>query len=171
MLRVRCLGWTRKETSKEAKLHGRQCPLHASLRVTSFRGLSLDASQTWFRLLFFAFPRGKSIARHRGGFTRPSAERAHYTKPPRPKQARRFQKSAMANPTPTTQTETPYSYIVSLGRSTLSFQITHVLLESNRALQNKPGSVSSSRNASTLRMSSATSYTTLLPSSKLTRSL
>ena len=80
MLRVRCLGWTRKETSKEAKLHGRQCPLHASLRVTSFRGLSLDASQTWFRLLLFAFPRGKSSARHRGSFTRLSAERAHYSK-------------------------------------------------------------------------------------------
>ena len=80
MLRVRCLGWTRKETSKEAKLHGRQCPLHASLRVTSFRGLSLDASQTWFRLLFFTLPRGKSSARHRGGFTHPSAERTHYTK-------------------------------------------------------------------------------------------
>ena len=42
---------------------------------------------------------------------------------------------------PPIYTGTPYSYIVSLGRSTLSFQITHVLLESNRTLPNKPGSV------------------------------
>ena len=31
-------------------------------------------------LLFFALPRGKSSARHRGGFPRLSAERANYTK-------------------------------------------------------------------------------------------
>ena len=39
-----------------------------------FPRLYPDASQTRFRLLFFAFPRGKSIARHRGGFSRLSAE-------------------------------------------------------------------------------------------------
>ena len=42
--------------------------------------LSHNASQTQFRLLFFTLPRGKSIARHRGGSTRLSAEHAHYTK-------------------------------------------------------------------------------------------
>ena len=36
----RCLGWTLKDTPKEAKLHGRQCPLCASFRL-SFLGFTL----------------------------------------------------------------------------------------------------------------------------------
>jgi len=43
MHRVRCLGRTLKDTSKEAKLHGRQCPLHASFRF-KFPRLLPDAS-------------------------------------------------------------------------------------------------------------------------------
>ena len=43
MHRVRCIGWTCDDTPTEAKLHGRQCPLHASPRV-KFPRLSLDAS-------------------------------------------------------------------------------------------------------------------------------
>ena len=43
MHRVRCLGWTLKDTSKEAKLHGRQCPLRASFRF-KFPRLYPDAS-------------------------------------------------------------------------------------------------------------------------------
>ena len=58
-----------KETSKEAKLHGLwQCPLQCVFRVLSFRGFSLDASQTrqYFGAYLFSTPsrtpRGKSIS-------------------------------------------------------------------------------------------------------------
>ena len=58
-----------KETSKEAKLHGLwQCPIQCVFRVLSFRGFSLDASQTqqYFGAYLFSTPsrtsRGKSIS-------------------------------------------------------------------------------------------------------------
>ena len=57
-----------KVTSKEAKLHGLwQCPLQCVFGVSSFRGFSLDASQTrqYFGAYLFnaplSTPRGKSI--------------------------------------------------------------------------------------------------------------
>ena len=58
-----------KKTSKEAKLHGLwQCPLQCVFGVLSFRGFSLDASQTqqYFGAYLFSTPsrtpRGKSIS-------------------------------------------------------------------------------------------------------------
>ena len=58
-----------KETSKVAKLHGLwQCPLQCVFRVLSFRGFSLDASQTrqYFGAYLFSTPsrtpRGKSVS-------------------------------------------------------------------------------------------------------------
>ena len=45
MHRSRRLGWACRDTPKEAKLHGRQCPSDASLRV-KFPRLYSDASQT-----------------------------------------------------------------------------------------------------------------------------
>ena len=41
---------------------------------------------------------------------------------------------------------TPYSYIVSLGKSIVSFQLMHVRLSSSRPLSNKPVSVFNSAN-------------------------
>ena len=62
MHQVGCLGWTSEDTSKEAKLHGRQCPLSCVFRF-KFPRLSPDASQARFGLHSPSpSPRGKSGA-------------------------------------------------------------------------------------------------------------
>ena len=91
------LGWASRDTPKEAKLHGLQCPSNASLRV-KFPRLYSDASQTRFRLLLFTFPllrasategkpRGQSSAprkfRRAVWHNLPCKKRMNYTKTPR----------------------------------------------------------------------------------------
>ena len=62
MHRSRRLGWACRDAPKEAKLHGRQCPSDASLRV-KFPRLYSDASQTRVGLHSPSpSPRGKSGA-------------------------------------------------------------------------------------------------------------
>ena len=79
--RSRCLGWTRKDASKEAKLHGRQCPLRASLEAQlSHFLLTRPKRGGW--LLSPPQPRGKSNARYRGSFAHPSTEQVNYSKMP-----------------------------------------------------------------------------------------
>ena len=61
MHRSRRLGWACRDTPKEAKLHGRQCPSDASLRV-KFPRLYSDAPKRGCGYCSSPFPRGKSNA-------------------------------------------------------------------------------------------------------------
>ncbi len=61
MHRVGCLGWTSEDTSKEAKLHGRQCPSSCVFRL-EFPRLSPDAPKRGYGYCSSPFPRGKSNA-------------------------------------------------------------------------------------------------------------
>ena len=49
----RCLGWTCDDTSKEAKLHGRQCPSSCVITSKSFRGFTLTRPRHGAWLLLF----------------------------------------------------------------------------------------------------------------------
>ena len=142
---------TFKDTPEEAKLHGRQCPSDASLSSVSQASLRRVpdavpatvlhlphagnlALRYGFQTLEFRSDRFSNVCIPRG-------TPRIIAKPPRCNQARRFTLRILSAPRLPVYTGTPYSYIVSLGRSTLSFQTTHVLLESNRTLPNKPGRV------------------------------
>ena len=85
----RCLGWTLKDTPKEAKLHGRQCPLRASFRL-SFLGFTLTRPKRgsgYFSSPFHAGNLSLGIAAVSPA-SQPNAQ--IIAKPPRRNQARRF---------------------------------------------------------------------------------
>ena len=71
MHRSRCLGWTSEDTPKEAKLHGRQCPLHASSEFEFPRLLLRRVPNAVIGYFSSPQPRGKSNAQHRGGLPAP----------------------------------------------------------------------------------------------------
>ena len=107
MLRVRCLGWTRKEASKEAKLHGRQCPLRASLRVSSFRGFHSTRPKSNGDHLSTALPDGKSSAPTHGDSAALIGTKVVYQNHERKSKGRALRRSR--TPLPARRVRPPYT--------------------------------------------------------------